>query len=73
MSNVVTMYNNMMWNLLDDGSKLTVVDILMSKGIIGECKVVIRQYEEGTKLVILDNTGSDVILLPFDIFSLLNE
>lgn len=69
----VTIYNNMMWNLLDDGSKLTVIDVLMSEGIKGECKVVIEDSEEGTKLVILDSESNKVISLPFDIFTLLNE
>lgn len=69
----VTIYNNMMWNLLDDGSKLTVIDILMSNGIKGECKVIIEDSKDGTNLVILDSQSNNVISLPFDIFVLLNE
>lgn len=65
-------YNNMLWDILDQSSKLYVLDILLERGFQGECKLISKVAGETTIMEVTDNFGHSLIL-PIDILDILNS
>lgn len=68
MDEPIKVYKNLIWNILDDGSKLYIIELLMDQGFKGECKVIAK---DGS-LEIRDNYEKELIL-PINILDILNE
>jgi hypothetical protein len=72
MESPIKIYENMIWEILDEGSKLTLISILMDKGFEGNCKLIAKINGETTVLEVNDETGHNIIL-PINILDILNE
>ena len=72
MESPIKIYENMIWNILDKGSKLTLISILMDHGFEGNCKLIAKINGETTVLEVNDETGHNIIL-PINILDILNE
>lgn len=64
----IEVYKNLIWEILDDSSKLYIIELLMNQGFKGECKVIAK---DGC-LEVNDNYGNQMIL-PINILDILNE
>lgn len=72
MDSTVRIYKNMIWNILDDGSKIYILTLLISGGFEGECKIISKVVEDTTIMEIKDETGK-VMKLPINILDILNN
>ena len=72
MNEPIKVYKNMIWEILDKGSKLTLLDILMNNGFEGNCKLIAKIDGEVTVLEVNDESGHYMIL-PINILDILNE
>jgi hypothetical protein len=72
MESPIKIYENMIWEILDEGSKLTLISILMDQGFEGNCKLIAKINGETTILEVNDETGHNIVL-PINILDILNE
>lgn len=72
MKEPVKLYENLLWEILDDGSKLAVIEILMGSGFDGDCKMIAKIDGETTVLEVRDEHGHELIL-PINILDILNN
>lgn len=72
MNEPIKVYKNMIWEILDKGSKLTLLDILMNNGFEGNCKLIAKIDGEVTVLEVNDESGH-YMTLPINILDILNE
>lgn len=68
----INVYKNMIWEILDNGSKLYVLNLLMEQGFQGECKMISKIAGDTTILEVKDEFGHELVL-PIDILSILND
>ena len=68
----IKVYENMIWNILDDESKAFIISLLKDQGFQGECKLISKVSEESTILEITD-TFDHSLILPINILDILNE
>lgn len=64
--------DNRLWNLLDDGSKLAVIDLLISEGFEGEVKLI-GVVKGNTTVIKVENNQDKELVLELDILSVLNQ
>jgi hypothetical protein len=62
----------MIWEILNEGSKLTLISLLMDSGFEGDCKLIAKVEGESTILEINDELGHNLIL-PINILDILND
>jgi hypothetical protein len=72
MDKPIKVYENMIWEILDKGSKLTLLSILMDNGFEGDCKLIAKIDGDVTVLEVNDESGHCMIL-PINILDILNE
>lgn len=72
MEDPIKVYENMIWEILDEGSKLTLINILMTNGFEGNCKLIAKIDGDVTVLEVNDESGHCMIL-PINILDILNE
>ena len=72
MKEPVKLYENLLWEILDDGSKLAVIEILVEGGFDGDCKMITKIDGETTVLEVRDEHGHEMIL-PINILDILNN
>ena len=72
MEDPIKLYKNMIWEILDKGSKLTLISILMNNGFEGNCKLIAKIDGDVTVLEVNDESGHCMIL-PINILDILNE
>ena len=72
MEKPIVVYRNMIWEILDKGSQLTLLEIMMSHGFEGECKLTAKIEGEATVMEVRDNLGH-YLVIPIDILNILNE
>jgi hypothetical protein len=72
MEDPIKLYKNMIWEILDKGSKLTLITILMDNGFEGNCKLIAKIDGDVTVLEVNDESGHCMIL-PINILDILNE
>ena len=68
----INMYENVLWDILDQGSKDCVLNILKNNGFIGNCKIIAVIKGNCTVLVVKDETDKNMEL-PIDILTILNN
>lgn len=72
MEGPIKVYENMIWDILDEGSKLTLISVLMNNGFEGNCKLIAKIDGDVTVLEVNDESGHYMIL-PINILDILNE
>ena len=66
----IEMYENVLWDILDEDSKNCVLVILKNNGFIGKCKITAVIKGNCTVLVVKDETDKNMEL-PIDIITIL--
>ena len=72
MDEPIIVYKNMIWEILDKGSKLTLLDIMMNNGFQGNCKLTAKIEGEISVMEVRDESGH-YLVLPINIIDILNE
>lgn len=72
MDEPIVVYNNMLWEILDKGSKLALLAVMMNNGFIGNCKVTSKINGDTTVMEVRDESGH-YLMLPINIIDVLNE
>ena len=72
MNEPIKIYENMIWEILDEGSKLTLIEILTNSGFEGNCKMIAKIDGDESVLEVNDESGHNMIL-PINILDILNE
>ena len=72
MEDPIKVYENMLWDILDEGSKLTLISVLMNNGFEGNCKLIAKIDGDVTVLEVNDESGHYMVL-PINILDILNE
>lgn len=72
MEDPIKVYENMIWNILDEGSKLTLINILINNRFEGKCKLIAKIDGDVTVLEVNDES-SHCMILPINIIDILNE
>lgn len=68
MDEPIKVYKNLIWEILDDGSKLYILELLIERGFKGDCKVIAK---DGS-LEVNDNFNNQLVI-PINILDILNE
>lgn len=72
MENDIKIYENLIWEILDEGSKSALIEILLNNGFEGECKLISKVEGETTVMEVMDGSEHHLIL-PINILDILNE
>ncbi len=72
MEEPIIVYNNMIWEILDKGSKLTLLEIMMDNNFEGNCKITSKIEGNTTVMEVRDELGH-YLVLPIDILDILNK
>lgn len=72
MSEPLKIYENILWSLLDEGSQLYILNILMESGFKGETKITSKIDRDTTIMIINDKFGHE-LELPINILDILND
>ena len=72
MSKPIYIYENLLWDVLDDESKLYILTIMIKNEFKGECKLTSTVHENSTVIFINDETDKNMEL-PIDILTILNN
>ena len=64
-------YKNMIWEILDQGSKLAILTLLMENDFKGNCKLISKVDGDTTIMEVTDEFGHQLIL-PINILDILN-
>lgn len=67
----INIYKNMIWEILDDSSKIFILTLLIENGFQGECKLISKVAGETTIMEVMDSQGKS-IELPINILDILN-
>lgn len=67
----VSIYKNMLWEILDEGSKIFILTLLIENGFQGECKLISMVAGETTIMKVSDSHGKS-LELPINILDILN-
>ncbi len=71
MDKPIIVYKNMIWEILDQGSKLAILTLIMEQGFEGNCKVIAEVNNETTVLKLTDEFDHEMVL-PINILDILN-
>lgn len=71
MSYDISIYKNMIWEILDEGSKIFILTLLIEQGFQGECKLISKVAGETTIMEVSDSQGKS-LELPINILDILN-
>ena len=68
-------YENMLWDILDDGSKIYILTLMIKNDFEGECKLTseIRGEESKHTIIIIRDENGKEMELPIDILDILNK
>lgn len=72
MDEPISMYENLLWTILDEGSKIFILTLLIKNDFVGECKLTAKIKGDITVIVIEDEEEKS-IEIPIDILSVLNN
>lgn len=72
MSEPLKIYENILWSLLDEGSQLYILNILMESGFKGETKIISKIDGDTTIMTVNDKFGHE-LELPINILDILND
>lgn len=69
-------YENMLWNIIDDASKIYILTLLIKNDFEGECKVIAKADKKSPdyRIIILlrDENGKEMEL-PINVLDILNN
>ena len=69
-------YENMLWNIIDDASKIYILTLMIKNDFEGECKVIaeVDKSSPESKVIILirDENGKEMEL-PINVLDILNN
>ena len=68
----VQLYKNLLWEILDQSSKLFVITLLIENGFEGDCKLISKIDGDTTIMEVTDNFNHNMIL-PINILDILNN
>ena len=68
----INVYKNLLWEILDDESKLALIGILINNSFVGDCKITSKVKGEASVLEVVDEY-EHYLLLPIDILEMLNK
>ena len=68
----INVYKKLFWEILDDESKLALIDILINNSFVGDCKITSKIEGETSVLEVVDEY-EHYLLLPIDILEMLNK
>lgn len=71
MKTSISIYKNMIWEILDDGSKIFILSMLIENEFQGECKLISKVVEGTTIMEVSDSYGKS-LELPINILDILN-
>jgi hypothetical protein len=68
-------YENMLWDILDDSSKIYVLTLLIKNDFEGECKITseIRGEESKQAIIIIRDEKGKEMELPINVLDILNN
>jgi hypothetical protein len=72
MNEGVHVYGNLLWDILDQESKLFIITLLMENGFDGECKLISVIDGDTTIMEVTDTFGHSMVL-PINILDILNN
>jgi len=72
MNEGVRVYRNLLWDILDQESKLFIITLLMENGFDGECKLISMIDGDTTIMEVTDTFGHSMVL-PINILDILNN
>ena len=72
MKKPLKIYNNLLWSILDEGSQLYILDILIQSGFEGDTKIESRIIGDTTKMIVMDESNHK-LELPINILDILNS
>jgi hypothetical protein len=72
MKDGVHVYTNLLWDILDQESKLFIITLLIENNFDGECKLTSIIDGETTIIEVTDTFGHSMIL-PINILDILND
>lgn len=72
MNEGVHVYGNLLWDILDQESKLFIITLLMENGFDGECKLISMIDGDTTIMEVTDTFGHSMVL-PINILDILNN
>lgn len=70
--NELFIYKNILWELLDEGSKLYILSVITKQGFKGECKLISKVVGDKTIMFISDNYDHE-LEIPIDILDIINN
>lgn len=72
MDEPIIVYKNMIWDILDKGSQLALLDIMMENGFQGNCKLT-SKIEGDTTVMEIRDEHEHYLVLPINILDILND
>lgn len=72
MNEGIHVYGNLLWDILDQESKLFIITLLMENGFDGECKLISVIDGDTTIMEVTDTFGHSMVL-PINILDILNN
>lgn len=72
MSKPLKVYNNILWSILDEGSQLYILDLLITQGFKGDVKIESRIIGDTTRIIAKDDCNHE-LELPINILDILNS
>lgn len=72
MDDCVSIYKNKIWELLDEGSQLYILTMIIKADFKGECKLTAHIAGDSTTMIIRDNYEHE-IEIPINILDILNN
>ena len=72
MKKTIIVYKNLLWEILDDESKLLLLGILMDNGFVGDCKIT-SKIDGGVSVMEVKDEYGHYLVLPIDILEMLNK
>ena len=69
-------YENMLWNIIDDASKIYILTLLIKNDFEGECRVlaeVDKESPESKVIILLRDENGKEMELPINVLDILNN
>ena len=72
MNDSLHIYENLIWDILDDRSKIYILTLMIKNEFRGECKITAKVVDGGSIINLKDEGGKELDL-PIDILDILND
>ena len=72
MNDSLHIYENLIWDILDDRSKIYILTLMIKNEFRGECKITAKVVDNGSVINLKDENGKELDL-PLDILDILND